>query len=116
MSGELTTILVLGESVCQREGEEKPMTMHRKINELRKRTSVGNSFKKLGCEGDNMEPNLGKVLGLGRHLLLVLKRKDYDHVKKKRGISSTKRKTQRRKEVICWMTQMKRWEGIVGST
>lgn len=65
--------MLLGKAVFIERKTRSQNPIRKKISEFRKRTSVGNSFKKLACEGDTVVPNRGKVLGIGRHLLLVLK-------------------------------------------
>ena len=63
--------MLLGTAVFIEREDRSQITMW-KESELWKRTSVGNSFKKLASEDDTVGSRLGKALGTGRHLFLVL--------------------------------------------
>lgn len=83
---------------------------------LRKGASIGNSFKKLGCEGVKVGANFGRVLGIEKFVVYFKMKTRHGHVKVKKDTSSMKLKIQKRKEVIYWMKPLRRWEGMAGST
>ena len=77
------TILALGDSSFHRKGGQKPDYNVQRQWAV-KRASVGNSFKKLAWEEGTVGSRLGKALGTGRHLFLVLEWKDITKLKWKR--------------------------------